>query len=403
MNPYELTARRITWQALETAVARTLSLLLDENGTGRNRWYAQLDPDSRAACNSTLYAVAHRSMELTVDSLRAEGAAERELVLESTSNLLEDDHISEHPTIDEEQLEGPFEHLPAHGHPALDLGLALYRTKPEMLTVFPDVDSMEFARWLQVDAYLSYPAIRALLPPVPPAEMRDVVSTAGLPGFLDAGFASASMVRDALSRHGADAPRGDAVLDFGCGCGRVLRLLVNMLRGRSFHGCDIDRRAIEWCTENLSRVSFMRSATRPRLPYDDAEFGAIYSISVFSHLSEENHFEWLTELARITRPGAVVILTTHGPHALEKIRGDAAASGNVGLELAQVEDAANAMTRSGYAFVRQPKLAHDTDLYGMTFIDPGYVERNWTRDFDLLEHAPGGLQSWQDVVVLRRR
>jgi len=41
-------------------------------------------------------------------------------------------------------------------------------------------------------------------------------------------------------------------------------------------------------------------------------FDLVYGISVLSHLSEPDQFAWLAELARLTRPGALLLLSTLG-------------------------------------------------------------------------------------------
>src|SRR5262249_32898341 len=45
-----------------------------------------------------------------------------------------------------------------------------------------------------------------------------------------------------------------------------------------------------------------------RLPYADAAFDAVVSIEVVEHV--ENQFEFLRELARIAKPGAIIVVTT---------------------------------------------------------------------------------------------
>jgi methylase of polypeptide subunit release factors len=43
----------------------------------------------------------------------------------------------------------------------------------------------------------------------------------------------------------------ESILDFGCGCGRMLLWLPELGRKRALHGTDIDADAIDWCREHL--------------------------------------------------------------------------------------------------------------------------------------------------------
>jgi cyclopropane fatty-acyl-phospholipid synthase-like methyltransferase len=46
--------------------------------------------------------------------------------------------------------------------------------------------------------------------------------------------------------------------------------------------------------------------------YDNNFFDAVYALSVFTHLSENNHHKWLNELQRIIKPGGYLLITTQG-------------------------------------------------------------------------------------------
>ena len=105
------------------------------------------------------------------------------------------------------------------------------------------------------------------------------------------------------------------MLDWGVGCGRVARHFPAAQRTR-LTGCDIDRDNVGM-VRGASAGTFVASRLAPPLPFDDASFDMVYGISVFTHLREPMQLAWLDELARVTRSGAILLLTTHGETAID--------------------------------------------------------------------------------------
>lgn len=92
--------------------------------------------------------------------------------------------------------------------------------------------------------------------------------------------------------------------------GRVLRHLANT--GADLHGCDYNARLIAWSIRNLPFGTFTVNEQLPPLRFRADEFDLAYAISVFTHLAEPLQRPWLNELARITKPGGLILITTHG-------------------------------------------------------------------------------------------
>jgi SAM-dependent methyltransferase len=143
-------------------------------------------------------------------------------------------------------------------------------------------------------------------PPLPPRRlMVRVAGTADAEWFLRSGRAA----YDAIAAH-VDLGNVDAVLDFGCGCGRVTRYWHDF-RG-SVAGSDVSADAIEWCRANLAFARFETNALAPPLAFADESFDLVYALSVFTHLTDELQPAWRDELRRVLRPGGTLLLTTHG-------------------------------------------------------------------------------------------
>jgi SAM-dependent methyltransferase len=101
-------------------------------------------------------------------------------------------------------------------------------------------------------------------------------------------------------------------LEWGCGCARVLRHLVDELPGSQLTGTDYNAVSIGWCRQNIPGIRFELNDLAPPLPFGDAEFDFVFALSVFTHLSEAMHHAWFEELRRVTKPGGVIALSAHG-------------------------------------------------------------------------------------------
>jgi SAM-dependent methyltransferase len=222
--------------------------------------------------------------------------------------------------------------------------------------------------------------------PVPPAHL--IVRVAGTPDvswFLESGRLAAESIRDAVERAGAGMDELGAILDFGCGCGRVLRNWVD-LDGTWVAGSDLSGDAIEWCLDNLRFAGFATNELVPPLDFEDDEFGLAYALSVFTHLPEAIQFDWMDELARVVRPGGFLLLTTHGERYLERL-----------------DDQERARFAAGELVVRWADVP-GTNLC-TTFHPASWVrERLVPHGFEELEFVPEGARGnpYQDLFLLQR-
>jgi ubiquinone/menaquinone biosynthesis C-methylase UbiE len=89
--------------------------------------------------------------------------------------------------------------------------------------------------------------------------------------------------------------------------------------GCKFFGTDYNAKSISWCAENLKGIEFNANSLEAKLPYSDNFFDVIYGISIFTHLSEQAHFDWYKELYRILKPGGILFLTTQGDNFKVKL------------------------------------------------------------------------------------
>jgi SAM-dependent methyltransferase len=165
------------------------------------------------------------------------------------------------------------------------------------------------------------PIVPAGAPPLPPARLVfRVAGTFDRQWFLGGGLRAAQSIRRTLAAHGVAIEALPAVLDFGCGCGRVIRHLQDL--SGEIHGCDQDATAIRWCRRNLQRARFAVNAIEPPLPYRNGQFALIYALSVFTHLPARLQRGWMQELERVLAPGGYLLLSLHGVPYLDALTDD---------------------------------------------------------------------------------
>lgn len=138
--------------------------------------------------------------------------------------------------------------------------------------------------------------------------------------YYKGGKDTAKWVADYFKKH-IELEEGK-ILDWGCGPGRVIRHLPSIIGdGCEFYGTDYNPKSIDWCSKNLSNIKFNCNSLEASLPYPDNFFDAIYGISIFTHLSEQLHYDWYDELLRVLKPNGILFLTTQGNNFRIKLSG----------------------------------------------------------------------------------
>ena len=149
--------------------------------------------------------------------------------------------------------------------------------------------------------------------PLPPPRLRLLVDGRSGDGdlFLKMGAQLCDSIQVAAAESGTAVGSMQAVLDFGCGCGRVARHWAGVA-GPEVYGCDYNPDLVAWCVGNLPHLRVTRNELTPPTPYVTGSFDLIYALSVFSHLDEALQRAWLAEYRRLLRPGGLLVLSVLG-------------------------------------------------------------------------------------------
>ena len=220
--------------------------------------------------------------------------------------------------------------------------------------------------------------------PIPPASLRILVAaTPDIAWFLDSGRRGADSIRTVLERNGIAVEDASPLLDFGCGCGRVLRHFASI--GGGVHGTDFNPKLVKWCRLNFPFGRFDTNALAPPLPFADDRFGFVYALSVFTHLPEALQSAWMGEMRRVLRPGGHLIFTTHGSRYAAGLTPDEQDRFASGQFVVRRDDRAGSNVCGAY----HPEA---------------YVRDQLARGFAIVDFVREGASGnpWQDLWLLRK-
>ncbi|MEX2500207.1 MAG: class I SAM-dependent methyltransferase [Wenzhouxiangellaceae bacterium] len=151
------------------------------------------------------------------------------------------------------------------------------------------------------------------------------------------------------------------ILDFACGYGRLLNLLIHNVPAERIWASEIQPDAVSFVTDRFG-VHGLQSTERPE-DFDPGErFDLIWVASLFSHLPPGLFERWLKRLTGLLTPQGIMLFTTHDQALLTE-----------GMD----------MPESGILFIESSENADlSTEIYGTTVVTERYVRAAVAGIFD---------------------
>jgi SAM-dependent methyltransferase len=216
------------------------------------------------------------------------------------------------------------------------------------------------------------------------------------------------LFRTVIEKHCGSVADRNAVLDFGCGWGRVMRFFMKDIEPARLYGIEEWKEQVEHAKATNRWCNFLHVNKEPPTQLPDGKFDVIFSFSVFSHLSEDSHKRWLAEFKRILVPGGLILATTwgreHSDH-LERVRRGAHQTWDKhynnmiqarfsGKEkwLSEYDNGHFCHVDLGYA---------GNEHYGETCIPEEYVRAEWGKSFAILDYINDRSVCMQNLIVAR--
>jgi len=217
---------------------------------------------------------------------------------------------------------------------------------------------------LYLDKQCKFSNISAFLPSMPPDADQD--HWTGNHGLMLL-FQSVAFVESMLSgyRKFANKDIRDAqVLDFGCGWGRLIRLLYKYVPSEKIYGVDPWDKSIENCRKHNVKANLGISEYIPEaLPFD-RKFDLIFAFSVFTHLSEKTVEASLSTLRKYISDDGLLVITIR-PKEFWLFH----EKGKMASELLALQE------KTGFAFAPHDLPPVNGDItYGDASISPGYLQ-----------------------------
>jgi SAM-dependent methyltransferase len=236
--------------------------------------------------------------------------------------------------------------------------------------------------------------------PAPPPELvaqtsvlyeRDLPAATDRYGYLAGGYLGVLTVLGTVERFGFDIAEAEAVLDFGCGAAKNIRLLRGV-RGLRVVGTDVSGAQIEWAREHVPGVEFHVNGLEPPLTFAaDDSFDLVTAASVFTHIPLDLQRPWLEEIRRVLRPGGYFFCTVAGAYHIDV---------QLSTELREQLRTAGQVTLAA----DDPGVSHGTRAAGSwdVFQTREEVRRSFGSAFEILHYTETTMERAQDNLVLRK-
>jgi 2-polyprenyl-3-methyl-5-hydroxy-6-metoxy-1,4-benzoquinol methylase len=278
-------------------------------------------------------------------------------------------------------------------------------------SIFNYASKLSDHEWLDVILKsIEHPVIDGIeMPGFPSDEIqRNSVGSVGQHNLMEA-FNFYSEIKRYAIELGQPITENTSTLDFGCGWGRIIRFFLKDTPAENIYGIDVDQAMIDICSSTIRHGNYIKVNALPPAEIGDEKFHIIYAYSVFSHLAESVHIEWVEEFSRILKPGGVLFATTQSRSFIElcqSLRGkthefawyNALANSFVDTEasLADYDNGKFLYSPTGGGETR------DASFYGEAIIPPSYVKREWTKYFSFYDFVDDPSRCSQSIIVVQK-
>ena len=263
-------------------------------------------------------------------------------------------------------------------------------TRPsEIPSLFSEIPIETFGNLL-LDVPAKYPNIKAFFPSMPPDDIQDKWNSRHGKVLLEASLAFIKTLIAGYAELTEKDMKNARVLDYGCGWGRLIRLLYKYVSYENIYGVDPWDTSIDLCKQYGVKANLAVSDYVPhKLPFEQ-KFDLVFAHSVFTHLSEKTTKIVLSTLRKYMGANGVFVITIRPKrfwsfHQQGKFKND----------MYRMHE------ETGFAFHPHRRTPVNGDItYGDTSISLGYMEENFPQ-WELVRLIIDRNNPYQTVLFLR--
>jgi SAM-dependent methyltransferase len=206
-----------------------------------------------------------------------------------------------------------------------------------------------------------------------------------------------------LAAQAAGRARFHNILDFGCGFGRVLRVLKAAYPEAGLAACDLSREALDFCATAFGAEPFF-SNENPDNVVIGRTFDLIWCGTMLTNIDAAPFIRFLQLFKSLLSRDGLLVFTTHGPFVADRIR---TGEYSYGVEEASIPAMLTGYVSSGFGYSDYPPevLARvGVEKYGISISKPSWVcgQIEAIPDLRVMMYTERAWDNHQDCVACSR-
>jgi SAM-dependent methyltransferase len=214
---------------------------------------------------------------------------------------------------------------------------------------------------------------------ISPAER--MLSASGREHYFRVGQSALECIQKALDIASISPHRIKRILDLPCGHGRVLRYLKAAFPEAEITACDLLRDGVDYCSSMFGATALYSCDEPEDIPLEPGSLDLIWVGSLLTHLDAPLWPRFLAVFRNSLCPGGLLVFTTSGRYAYQRLIGSTDYGLSNGLSNRQTTFLAYRYERTGFSYT---KYSQSESYYGHSLSHPAWVTRQLT--------AVGGLR-----------